>query len=107
MRFQNEKTPSSFRNIALSLIIFMVITGGFYYGITSLSSQAGGKQEQYLHDAIERAVIHCYAVEGVYPESLDYLKENYGISYDTERYFVDYQTLGSNLLPEVTIITLE
>ena len=35
---------------------------------------------------------------------LDYLKKNYGLHYDENRYFVDYQPLGANILPEVTII---
>ena len=35
---------------------------------------------------------------------MDYLKENYGLMYDEDRYFIDYQPLGSNLMPDVTII---
>ena len=48
--------------------------------------------------------MHCYAIEGSYPESLQYLKDNYGLTYDEEKYFIDYQVLGSNILPDVTII---
>ena len=48
--------------------------------------------------------VHCYAIEGSYPESLQYLKDNYGLTYDEEKYFIDYQVLGSNILPDVTII---
>ena len=59
---------------------------------------------QTLKNAISRNITQCYAVEGSYPQSLDYLKKNYGLHYDENRYFVDYQPLGSNILPEVTII---
>ncbi len=51
-----------------------------------------------------RSITHCYAVEGTYPSSLEYLKENYGLTYDETVFFVDYQTIGSNILPDVTII---
>jgi hypothetical protein len=43
-------------------------------------------------------------VEGKYPESLDYLKEHYGLTYNEDLFFVDYRVSGSNILPDVTII---
>ena len=43
-------------------------------------------------------------MEGTYPQSLDYLKEYYGLMYDEDLFFVDYQVMGSNILPDVTII---
>lgn len=42
-------------------------------------------------------------MEGSYPESLDYLKEHYGITYDPEKYIVDYEIIGSNLMPDVKV----
>ena len=43
-------------------------------------------------------------MEGSYPESLDYLKEHYGLTYDDHYFFVDYHAAGANLFPDVTII---
>ena len=57
-----------------------------------------------LEQAVSRGIVHCYAMEGAYPESLQYLKDHYGLIYDEDRFFVDYQVLGSNLIPDVTII---
>ena len=51
-----------------------------------------------------RNITACYATEGRYPESLAYLKEKSGLSYDEKTFFVDYIVRGSNLRPEVTII---
>ena len=51
-----------------------------------------------------RNITYCYAVEGAYPESLDYLKENYGLTYDENLFFVDYHIDGSNIFPDITII---
>ena len=56
-----------------------------------------------LQQAIRRSAVHCYAVEGSYPESLNYLKEHYGITYDPEKYIVDYEIIGSNLMPDVKV----
>ena len=37
-------------------------------------------------------------------ESLDYLKTNYGITYNEDLFFVDYRISGANIFPDVTII---
>ena len=38
------------------------------------------------------------------PEMIQYLVDNYGLTYDEEQYFIDYQYIGSNLRPDVTIL---
>ena len=35
---------------------------------------------------------------------IDYLKENYGIQIDEERYTVFYEVQGSNLMPNITVM---
>lgn len=51
-----------------------------------------------------RSITYCYTIEGAYPESLDYLKEHYGLVYDEDLFFVDYRVSGSNILPDITVI---
>ena len=51
------------------------------------------EQEELLRLAVNQAVVSCYAVEGRYPESLEYLEENYGIRVDREEYLVLYEVL--------------
>lgn len=60
-----------------------------------------------LETAVMRGITHCYAIEGTYPDSLEYLIENYGLIYDESHYYIDYQPLGSNLMPDVAIIRKE
>jgi hypothetical protein len=74
--------------------------------IASVSEQASQAQLDHLKNALERSAVHCYAVEGAYPESLDYLKEHYGITWDESKYVVDYEIFGSNLKPVITVIPL-
>ena len=95
---------SDLRKIVLSVCAFTLITGIFYQGIESLSSSTQKRQKESLESALIRNITYCYAVEGSYPESLDYLKEHYGLTYDEDRFFVDYQVIGANILPDVTII---
>ena len=104
-RFQ-KKSPLSgkWKKIKLATIGFVVSLAFFLYGITSISSITLDKQEESLKTAINRSVIQCYAVEGTYPPSLSYLTEHYGLTYDTSLFFVDYESIGSNMMPDITII---
>jgi len=53
---------------------------------------------------IIQCISQCYAVEGCYPPSLEYLEQHYGLLYDEDSFFIDYEYYGSNLLPEVTVL---
>lgn len=103
-RFQYRKTAHTYRKFVLSVCAFALITGVFYQGVESLSSSTQKRQKESLENALIRNITYCYAVEGAYPENLDYLKEHYGLTYDEDRFFVDYQVIGANILPDVTII---
>lgn len=87
-----------------SLLFIAVSFFFFFHGIHSVDATTLHKQAENLENSIRRSVAHCYAVEGTYPPSLNYLKEHYGLSYDTDLFYVDYTTIGSNLMPDITII---
>lgn len=70
--------------------------------------QAGKAQEdealRTLDESIRRAAVSCYAIEGSYPESVDYLEENYGVYIDENKYIVHYSIFASNIMPDITVI---
>lgn len=88
----------------LSFLILLVILMFF---LVSSRVIAGKTQEEKLNaltEAVQRASVQCYAIEGRYPPSVEYLEEHYGISIDRERYHVFYDGWASNIMPEITII---
>ena len=40
----------------------------------------------------------------MYPPDYEYLKDNYGIRVDEEKYAVFYSVFASNMMPDVTVI---
>ena len=102
-RFFHEKSHSWLKQ-GLAVLLFLCIFLVFTYGLSGISKKTAAEETKNLHRSISRGISHCYATNGFYPESLEYLKENYHISYDTDKYFVDYQVLGKNIFPDVTII---
>jgi len=102
-RFCSESS-NSWRRPLGSAALFLILFLFFLLGISHVSRETQSKQAESLRQSISRSIAHCYATEGFYPESLEYLKEHYGIRYDTDTFFVDYQVLGENIFPDVTIL---
>lgn len=57
-----------------------------------------------LTDAIRKAAVACYAAEGIYPPTLDYLQEHYGLQIDEDRYVVFYEVFAQNMMPDITVL---
>lgn len=103
-RFGKKKHTSFLAKISLPLIAFVVLFVLFFRGVSSVSEQTTERQLTSLKTAITRDINHCYAVEGTYPPSVDYLIEHYGLTYDKEQFMVDYIFEGSNIYPNVTVL---
>ena len=48
-------------------------------------------------------MITCYAQEGRYPESIEYLKENYQL-HISDDYDVYYDIFAENIMPDVRVV---
>lgn len=98
------KKRRSSRVLFASVGVFLALLVLLLCAVNSVSSGTERRQRETLERALNRCITWCYAVEGSYPETLNYMKEHYGLRYDEERFFVDYHSRGSNLLPDVTIL---
>ena len=85
--------------LLLSLCIFL----------SALFRVSDGQKEEgrlQLEESLRLSAMACYATEGIYPPTLDYLTERYGILIDEERYAVFYEIFADNLMPTITVVTL-
>lgn len=94
------------KNIVKIVILFMIL------GLTStlsisLYNKTNSDKTIELKEAIQKASVECYAVEGMYPPSVEYLEENYGIQIDRNKYNVFYNGFASNMIPDITIVEVE
>ena len=64
------------RGLITTLLIFAVLFGGALLLIQGIEKNAGEAETEIVYEAVRSAMLTCYAVEGVYPAELDYLKEN-------------------------------
>lgn len=104
-RFEQTRPPIR-RTVlwALPLAAFLILLILFLGGIRSVSDTTLAKQQESLETALNRSIAQCYALEGAYPPSLEYLTDHYGLTYDDSRFLVDYEYYGSNLMPDVTVL---
>lgn len=103
-RFYYGRRHNSMRESMISPILFFVVLLLFCAGIDSASQKTIREQKASLQSAVWRSVTQYYATEGRYPESLEILKEKYGLQYDSDEFFVDYQVFGANLMPDVMVL---
>ncbi len=105
-RFEKKKNILPAVRIAIPLMIFVLAAVLFVGGIDAVSRTADAQEARSLEESIVRGAVLCYALEGFYPEDLSYLEEHYHITYNHDKYIVDYEAVGSNLMPDVRVIPL-
>lgn len=104
-RFQKPDLKKRiFESVNFSVVFFVVVIVVFLVGISILSNSSVRDEKDILNTAINKDIIHCYAIEGFYPPNLDYIEEHYGLTYDHDKYIVDYESVGNNIMPNVMII---
>ncbi len=98
------RTP--LKGLAALLVPLLVVVAvvAFARGADTLSADRADEAKASLEDAIRRSCVACYAAEGSYPQSLSHLEERYGLQIDREHYTVVYEPVGSNLMPNFTVL---
>ena len=92
------------RGLAISLLVFAALIFASAALFRGVSAKSGEAQTELVRGAVKRAALTCFAVEGAYPTTLDYLKKNYGLIYDEDSYIVRYDAFASNILPDIRVI---
>lgn len=92
------------RDNGLVITLFLLLAAAAVYGIRSASTASYEEERRIAEQSVRRAAVSCYAMEGFYPDSFDYLRNHYGVRIDEQKFFVQYEVFGSNLMPEITIL---
>lgn len=99
-----KKTLPRLLTVLGLLLALIAAPLAFFYGTNALEKSQSEEAVRRLTQAVQRGCVTCYATEGSYPQSLDYLKEHYGLQIDESRYAVFYTPTGSNLMPQITVL---
>lgn len=97
---------SPLRRVAPVLVLLVLIPLALLFASRFLGGRADTETLELTEQAVRRAAVQCYALEGFYPSSLDYLKDHYGVTVDEDRCFVAYQYVAANLMPDITVLPI-
>lgn len=89
-------------------IVWVALLGaalfGMYQGMEKMNQNQKAESLKQMENSIRKATMTCYAAEGVYPPTIRYLKDNYGVQIDEDRFTVFYEIFGDNMMPEITVM---
>lgn len=96
-----QKNHTFLKNLP-AILIFLAIVIILVLAVSDVSKASSEESLTIAENSIRRAVITCYAQEGRYPESIEYLKENYGL-YVSDDFTVHYDIFASNIMPDIMV----
>ncbi len=99
-----ESRHAFLRGILITAAAFIAMVLVLVFSLSQVDERNQSEQVKALEDAVMRATLTCYAVEGRYPTSVNYLKENYGIVYNDNQFIVTLDSFASNLLPDIQVL---
>ncbi len=98
-----RKKPK-YLKLLVQIFIFIAFFGVLGMAFDSVSEGNQEQEIESLKTAIDRASVHCYATEGAYPDSLEYLEENYALQVNHDKYIIHYDVFATNIKPDVTVL---
>lgn len=84
--------------LMLAAVYILLVSAG------NVNERQQAENLKQMEDSIHKAVLNCYAIEGSYPATLDYVEQYYGLQIDHDRYDVFYEVFAQNIMPEITVI---
>lgn len=92
---------------ALPLLFSVLVCLLFYAAVIHTQADTLQKQQETLIHALQQGAVRTYALTGQYPQSLDELLQDYHITYDKEKFVVEYLPNGSNLMPSLGVFPIK
>ena len=80
-----RKKRNGFAALLRGLLLPVVAVVAVLWFATAVDSLNTGRSEEdmrQLEETLRRGCVACFAAEGVYPPSVDYLKEHYGVQFE-------------------------
>lgn len=104
MKKRKYANRSAWIPLVLGLLLFAAVAVWMVRGVQEAAQVSGQEGLRMAQEAVERAVVSCYSLEGVYPATYEDLKAKSGLAIDEEKYIVFYDIFASNIRPTVTVV---
>ena len=86
-----------------ALVVFAAVVVWLVIGLNRTEDISAEQRLENVKQSVTNGAVMCYSVEGFYPESIGYLEENYGVSYDKTKYLVHYRYVSADIRPTISV----
>ncbi len=87
----------------IKLLSIVLVLAAAVLLVNRIATAQDSAETDIVRDAVKNAALTCYAVEGAYPDSVEYLREHYHLAYDESRYLITYEAFASNMIPDIWV----
>lgn len=104
----HEVTPEMKRKRKLKfiagLVVLALMVGLVIFGVEVVEESTRQQGAASIRDTVLASALQCCAIEGAYPQSLQYLIDNYGLTVNQDDYIITYEAFASNVVPSVVVV---
>lgn len=103
MHLYKTNRLGQWKGLLISIAIFAAVVAVVLLLMGQTATGNDQQQLQTLEDAIRKAAVTNYAIDGRYPATLDQIVETYGIIIDENRFIVRYDVFADNIMPTIYV----
>ncbi|WP_051532851.1 hypothetical protein [Lachnobacterium bovis] len=85
-------------------LLFLMLFLDFSIFSDNLNNRTLAQEQKFIEEALEKNITTCYCVEGFYPPNLNYIEREYGFTYNSTKFYIDYTFIADNLRPHVIVL---
>lgn len=85
--------------IVIFVVFMIIVIKGLFY----LDYMSDMQNVDLVRQSVKRAAVQCYAIEGAYPTDIEYLEEQYGVTIDHDKYYIEMEGFASNIMPNIEV----
>lgn len=89
---------------SIALLVAIIVICSAVFVLDYVGRKSSDSFLKSTKDAIARAAVSCYAIEGIYPADISYLKDHYGLMINESKYAVYYIAYASNIMPDIDVV---
>ena len=101
--FKQNRPRYVWKTIVLPALLFLLMFLILIFGVYRFNEMSLEQDRELTAASIRKASIQCYADEGRYPSTVDYLEEHYNVHIDHDNFMVVYDCAAANVAPNITV----
>ncbi|MBP5331546.1 MAG: hypothetical protein J6Y89_06810 [Lachnospiraceae bacterium] len=101
--FKGNSRKDIWKSIVLPILICVAMLAVMIFVVVKFNTMSIEQDQELTLAAVRKAAVQCYADEGRYPSTIEYLEENYGVHIDRDAFMVTYDCAAANVFPNISV----